>query len=227
MRRLLVLLMFGSCLVTKGADRWPFIHAPDESRHYILEYSRVECESNTAKPRLPYRETFLKALQGDSEALRVVFTDSNYHTSDRHWEKIPWHILQVVGDRQFAAFVRKCTPHERRMVLPMIGPSVGIAEHELPADRFFREKFPLTYRLWKKEGPFAPQPEIPGVDYGVRHLAQALQDDARFANVRLRANRDTGRTTIIIPRDLAKHDVLKLRALVEKHLGKKAHFISE
>jgi hypothetical protein len=200
----------------------PFVHTVDESRNYILEYSRVECESNTAKPRLPYRETFLKALQGDSAALRVVFTDENYHSSDLHWDKVPWHILHVVGDGRFAAFVSKCTPDERRIVLRTIGPSVGRAEDELAADRFFREKFPLTYSLWKKDGPFTPQPEIPGVDYGPRRLGQALAGEQRFAEVRLHKSSTNAPSTIVVaPRSLSKRDIADLRRLIRKHLADK------
>ena len=209
-----------------GAARLPFVHTADESRKYIMEYSRSECETNAAKPRLPYRETFLKALQGDAEALRVVFTDENYHTNDQHWGTIPWHILQVVGDRRYAAFVNQCTPGERRAIIAATPASIGQPEQERAFDQFFRSRFPQTYALWKKYGPFVPAPEVPGVDYGVRHLSEALQRDPRFTTVRLHKKSDgSGMTVIVAPRTLSKSDIAALRKVVTKHIGKKGELL--
>src|SRR5260370_6006144 len=53
-----------------------------EARAAVREHYRTECEGEKYKPRLPYRETFEKAMRGDVQALKTVFTDENYHSGD-------------------------------------------------------------------------------------------------------------------------------------------------
>lgn len=43
-----------------------------EARAAVREYYRYESEEEKSKPRLPYRETFEKAMRGDVKAQRVL-----------------------------------------------------------------------------------------------------------------------------------------------------------
>src|SRR4051794_31989624 len=90
-----------------------YVSTSKTSRQRVLEYCRANCEYNAAKPRLPYRATFEKALTGDFVALDTIFTNENYHSNDIEWTLIPWHILHVIGDRQYSMFVLSHPRSER------------------------------------------------------------------------------------------------------------------
>jgi hypothetical protein len=128
-----------------------YVHTAAESRAYVLQYSRVECEGNPAKPRLPYRATFEKALRGNFDALHTVLVNEHYHTNDTQWNRVPWHILQVVGDSRFAAFVLSRPLAERARLIDVEAYNVG-EQQEAAYEAFFRKRFPRTYALWQKYG---------------------------------------------------------------------------
>ena len=78
-----------------------------EARAAVREHYRTECEGVRYKPRLPYRETFEKAMRGDVKALYTVFTDENYHSGDNEsWISTAWPLVHVVGDKRFATFLQ-------------------------------------------------------------------------------------------------------------------------
>ena len=126
-----------------------YVSTPVESRKKVLEYSRVNCESNSSKPRYSYRATFEKALSGDFHALETIFTNESYHTQDMEWNLIPWHILHVIGDARYSSFVLRRPPSERAPLLDLQSPYVGIKQ-QAAFEQYFRRKFPRTYALWAK-----------------------------------------------------------------------------
>jgi hypothetical protein len=126
-----------------------YISSSAQSRAYVFNYSRVQCEHNEAKPRKAYRATFERALAGDFQALYTVFTDEDYHTNDIEWMLIPWHILHVVGDRRYADFVLSRSLSERSRLLALQSPYVV---EQAPFEAYFRKHFPRTYALWARDG---------------------------------------------------------------------------
>ncbi|MEO5721671.1 MAG: hypothetical protein ABIR71_09405 [Chthoniobacterales bacterium] len=201
---------------TAFAVKPQYAHTAAESRAVLIEYCREECEENSAKPRLPYRETFQRALTGDFRALHVIFSSPDYHTNDMRWSEMPWHILHVLGDRRFAEFALSRPRSELSEIVSSVTPGDD-------AMNYFRTRFPRTYQIWKREGPFQPEPEMPGFDYRVRHLAQALAADPRFSSVRLRK-----RGTILVvdaPASLSPGDRAALRHLTQHYLGKKGKLV--
>lgn len=81
-----------------------------QARSAVRQHYRYECEEEKSKPRLPYRETFEKAMRGDLKALYTVFTDANYHSGDNEsWVGTAWPLVHVVGDKRFASFWRPST----------------------------------------------------------------------------------------------------------------------
>jgi len=128
-----------------------YVRTPAESRAYVLEYCRVQCEANASKPRKPYRATFERALNGEFRALHTVFTDESYHTNDMEWDLVPWHILQVIGDSRYADFVVSRPAGERSTLLALQWPHVS-SEKQASFEAFFRKRFPRTFRLWASDG---------------------------------------------------------------------------
>src|SRR4051794_41062221 len=56
-----------------------------QAREAVFAYCDRDCDYYAAhgrKPSLPYRATFRRALAGDFDALRTVFTNENYHSGD-------------------------------------------------------------------------------------------------------------------------------------------------
>jgi hypothetical protein len=196
-----------------------YVRSPAESRAYILEYCRLECEENLAKPRRPYRSTFEKALNGDFRALHTVFFDETYHTNDAHWDLIPWYILQVIGDSRYADFVRSRPLAEGSTLLALQWPYVGSAE-QATFEAFFRKHFPRTYALWTGFGMVDQYPEPNRLDYGPRRLSEAVAAEPRFRSVRLskRFNKK-GQTLVTAPSSLSRRDRADLKALIAKYLG--------
>src|SRR5882724_72830 len=125
-----------------------YLSTPRESRIAVLEYCRINVERNEAKSRHAYRATFEKALAGDFRALDALFTDERYHTNDIEWDLIPWHILHVIGDRKYSAFVLSHPPPERAGFLALQYPFVVGAKEHAAFERYFRQKSPRTYSLW-------------------------------------------------------------------------------
>lgn len=201
----------------------PYVSSPTQSRTYIFEYCRVECERNLAKPRLPYRATFEKALNGDFRALDTVFTNAWYHTNDSQWDAIPWHILYVIGDSRYADFVLTRPLTERSLVLALQSEHVVGPIQEARFEAFFRKHFPRTYALWAKEGLEPPPPNTP--IYANRRLSYALASERRFWGVRLHKNLETGQIIIVAPKSMPKADREDLRSLVRRQLGNHADLV--
>jgi hypothetical protein len=201
------------------------VQAVARSRNYVLEYCRINCEQNTAKPRLPYRATFEKALAGDFDALNTIFTNGTYHNDDLTWTEVPWHLLQVVGDSRFAAFVLSHPSPERKQILALVPSSSVTSAPDETSDSYFREHFPRTYALYK--AAFQEEPESPSLDYSIRHLSRALAAQPRFNTVRLSRSVKTGTTLVTASRSLSKKDITDLRSLIQKHLGTKAELVFE
>ena len=200
-----------------------YVSSPIKSRTYILEYCRVECEGNLAKPRLPYRATFEKALRGDFRALETVFTNAWYHTNDSQWDAIPWHILYVIGDSRYADFVLSRPLTERSLVLTLQSEHVVGPIQEARFETFFRKHFPRTYALWSKEGLEPPPPNTP--IYANRRLSYALAAESRFWVVRLYKKLETGQIIIVAPKSMSKADREDLRSLVRRQLGNDADLV--
>jgi hypothetical protein len=215
-----LVIMFTSISLSYGSVP-AYVISGEDARQYVMKYCRVECEENLAKPRLPYRATFEKAVSGNFDALYTVFTNENYHTNDISWETVPWHILQVVGDARFADFVLSRPPTQRSEFAGVSAQNVG-QQQQAAFEAYFRKRFPRTYAL-RQTYEFPPEPERKGLDYALRHLTQILAAQPRFASVRLykRGNEREG-TLVIAPKSLSKKDTADLRALIQKHLGDKA-----
>ncbi len=204
-----------------------YVHSAEESRAYIRQYCLVECENNSAKPHLPYRLTFERALLGDFGALRTIFSSPDYHTNDQHWDEIPWRILHVIGDERFAAFVLSRPPTERWSILSGLeaDPGGGSITQLQALDTYFRTHFPQTWAIWRKEGPFRAEPEQKGFDYNRRHLFQALVADPRFAEVRLYRKQNI--TLVVAPKSSPKVDRIALKLMIEKYLGNDFELVFE
>ena len=87
----------------------------------MREHYRYECEEEKSKPRLPYRETFERAMRGDVKALYTVFSDENYHSGDNEsWVGTPWPLVHVVGDNRFAAFLETLDVKKQRKIFDTI-----------------------------------------------------------------------------------------------------------
>src|SRR5437016_171857 len=103
---LLIALVIPVSAIAARDDGYSF--TVSEARAAVREHYRIECEEEKSKPRLPYRETFEKAMRGDIKALYTVFTDENYHSGDNEsWVGAAWPLVHVVGDKSFAAFLQK------------------------------------------------------------------------------------------------------------------------
>src|SRR5438045_4012643 len=59
-----------------------YVMTREQARAATLAYCKTWLEGDSEKPRLAYRQTFLRAMDGDLNALRLILTDRNYHTGD-------------------------------------------------------------------------------------------------------------------------------------------------
>jgi hypothetical protein len=103
-----------------------------QARDAVLAYCDDDCiyyEQRGQKPHLAYRAAFRSALAGDFVALRIIFTDRNYHSGDNEdWIDTHWAILHAVGDERFAAFLFQLTPKERDGVLMYLRYSIMVPD---------------------------------------------------------------------------------------------------
>ena len=121
-----------------------------EARTIVREHYRYECEQERSKPRLPYRQTFEKAMGGDMQALHIVFTDRNYHSGDNEsWEGAAWALLHVAGDRRFAAFLSTLDPARQRDIFQTLFYSGSYHPRALK-NGYFERKFPRVAALYKR-----------------------------------------------------------------------------
>jgi hypothetical protein len=122
-----------------------------EARAAVRELYRTECEEVKSKPRLPYRETFEKAMRGDVKALYTVFTDENYHSGDNEgWISTAWPLVLVVGDKHFAAFLETLDPKMQRDIFDTI--FCGSYSRALK-NGYFERKFPRVAAIYKRLHP--------------------------------------------------------------------------
>ena len=121
-----------------------------EARAAVREHYRVECEEEKSKPRLPYRETFEKAMRGDVKALYTVFTDENYHSGDNEsWISTAWPLVHVVGDKRFATFLQTLDEHTQRDIFRTMSYQIGAAHK----NGYFERKFPRVAAIYKRLHP--------------------------------------------------------------------------
>ena len=123
-----------------------------EARAAVREHYRTECEGVKYKPRLPYRETFEKAMRGDVKALYTVFTDENYHSGDNEsWISTAWPLVHVVGDKRFATFLQTLDEQTQQGIFETIfsGPSYQRALK----NGYFERKFPRVAAIYKRLHP--------------------------------------------------------------------------
>jgi hypothetical protein len=121
-----------------------------EARAAVREHYRTECEGVRYKPRLPYRETFEKAMRGDVKALYTVFTDENYHSGDNEsWIGTAWPLVHVVGDKRFATFLQTLDEQKQRDIFRTILCCVPRALK----NGYFGRKFPRVAAIYKRLHP--------------------------------------------------------------------------
>ncbi len=121
-----------------------------EARAAVREHYRTECEGVKYKPRLPYRETFEKAMRGDVKALKTVFTDENYHSGDNEaWICTAWPLVHVVGDKRFATFLQTLDEQTQRDIFPTILDCYSSALK----NGYFERKFPRVAAIYKRLDP--------------------------------------------------------------------------
>jgi hypothetical protein len=121
-----------------------------EARAAVREHYRTECEEVKYKPRLPYRETFEKAMRGDVKALYTVFTDENYHSGDNEsWISTAWPLVHVGGDKRFATFLQTLDEQTQRDIFRTIFccPSRALK------NGYFERKFPRVAAIYKRLDP--------------------------------------------------------------------------
>ena len=134
--------------VVASNDGYSFTGA--EARAAVREYYRTECEGVKYKPRLPYRETFEKAMRGDVKALYTVFTDENYHSGDNEaWISVAWPLVHVVGDKRFAIFLQTLDEQTERDVFRTMSYQIG----EAHKNGYFERKFPRVAAIYKRLHP--------------------------------------------------------------------------
>src|SRR5262249_47038910 len=116
-----------------------------KARALVRELYR-ECEEAKYKPRLPYRETFEKAMRGDVKALYTVFTDENYHSGDNEgWISTAWPLMYVVGDKRFAAFLQTLDERTQRDIFD----TVLCCYPPALKKGYFEGKFPRVAAIYK------------------------------------------------------------------------------
>ena len=114
----------------------------------MREHYRYECEDEKSKPRLPYRETFEKAMRGDVKALYTVFTDTNYHSGDNEsWVGTAWPLVHVVGDKRFATFLETLDVKKQREIFNTIFYSGSYYPRAL-SNGYFVSKFPRVAAIY-------------------------------------------------------------------------------
>jgi|GEM_PF-5872182 len=103
------------------ASQPEYIFIPADARRQVREHYQSECEGISSKPRLPYRSTFEKAMEGDPDALHTVFFNENYHSGDNEsWAFTGWPLAHLAGDARFAAFLNRLSTRERAEVFDQI-----------------------------------------------------------------------------------------------------------
>ena len=134
--------------VISSDDGYSFTVA--EARAAVREHYRYECEEEKSKPRLPYRETFEKAMRGDVKALYTVFTDANYHSADNEsWVGTAWPLAHVVGDKHFAAFLETLDAKKQREIFDTIFYSGSYYPRAL-SNGYFERKFPRVAAIYRR-----------------------------------------------------------------------------
>src|ERR1051326_4610448 len=119
----------------------------------VREHYRIECEEEKSKPRLPYRETFEKAMRGDIKALYTVFTDENYHSGDNEsWVGTAWPLVHVVGDKRFAAFLQTLDEKRQRDIFQTIFYSGSYYPRALKSG-YFERKFHRVAAIYRRLHP--------------------------------------------------------------------------
>ncbi len=148
---LLVPLVTPLTAIIASDDGYSFTVA--EARAVVREHYRYECEEEKSKPRLPYRETFEKAMRGDAKALYTVFTDENYHSGDNEsWAGTAWPLVHVVGDKRFAAFLQTLDERTQRDIFQTIFYSGSYYPRAL-TNGYFHGKFPRVAAIYKRLNP--------------------------------------------------------------------------
>ena len=142
---LLIALLTPLRAIVGGDDG--YILTVAKARALVRDHYRTECEKATYKPRLPYRETFEKAMRGDVKALYTVFTDENYHSGDNEgWISTAWPLMYVVGDKRFAAFLQTVDERTQRDIFKTV---LCCYPPELKKG-YFEGKFPRVAAIYKR-----------------------------------------------------------------------------
>ena len=145
---LLIALLTPLRAIVAGDDG--YILTVAKARALVREHYRTECEGVKYKPRLPYRETFEKAMRGDVKALYTVFTDENYHSGDNEsWIGTAWPLMYVVGDKGFATFLHTLDEQTQRDIFRTMSYEIGAAHK----NGYFERKFPRVAAIYKRLHP--------------------------------------------------------------------------
>ena len=147
-RLVLIALIVPLSGVMSSDDGYSFTLA--EARAAVREHYRYECEEEKSKPRLPYRETFEKAMRGDVKALYTVFSDENYHSRDNEsWVGTAWPLVHVVGDKRFATFLETLDLKKQREIFDTIFYSGSYYPRAL-SNGYFERKFPQVAAIYRR-----------------------------------------------------------------------------
>ena len=146
MRIVLLIALLTPLRAIVAADN-AYVLTVAEARASVREHCLTECEHATYKPRLPYRETFEKAMRGDVKALYTVFTDKNYHSGDNEsWIGTAWPLMYVVGDKRFAAFLQTVDERTQRDIFDVV---LCCYPPRLKKG-YFERKFPRVAAIYKR-----------------------------------------------------------------------------
>ena len=121
----------------------------EQARDATLAYCKTWLEEYRDNPRLPYRQTFLRAIGGDLNALRLILTDKNYHTGDNEaWQDAQWPLLNAVGDERFAACLNRLSREDRK---EYSGAVVRPYVPESQLEAYARQHFPRVWAIYQRE----------------------------------------------------------------------------
>lgn len=132
--------LFAGCAKPKPPE-------PAQFKASVLSYAR-QYPANPAEVPAEKQQlvlgTFRRAVEGDSQALARIFSD--YETfgsaTDDAWCKVPWDLLNAVGDHRFATFLTNQPAQVQSEAFRWLVGPFGASKEEL------QKQFPETARLY-------------------------------------------------------------------------------
>jgi hypothetical protein len=140
---------FAALLLSACASSSDYAFSQTAARKAVLDYCRIDLEQNPQKPRLPYRATFERAMQGDIPSLTAIFTRSEYWSGDNEsWSFTAWPLLHAVGDQRFAAFLNSVSSKTRADIFEQIFYEGSYYPKAIPSG-YFQRHFPRVEAIYR------------------------------------------------------------------------------